>query len=359
MKKIVLMLLVAFAAVALCSCGGWMDGEYHSVTPHQQQDYLANNVDAVCETYGEVRMALVDLVENGTTKGVIHIQMQAQNSIESYMDSAILYVTTKNAIGAYSVEGITYEVGTNAAVPAVAVEIKYLHNRSEILRIMQTGNMTQANAVITAALDGCKAGVVVRVNRYQATDIAQMVADYVDANPDTCMEQPQVNVSVYPDQGTDRVIEVSFLYKTSRDVLRSMQEEVRPVFSSAELYVEGNADDWEKYAQLYAFLMERYDYKIETSITPSYSLLRHGVGDSKAFATVYGQMCRKAGLDCQVVSGTKKGEPWHWNAIKVDGTYHYIDLIACKNKGAFRTYLKSEMPNYVWDYSAFDDGENG
>ena len=44
--------------------------------------------------------------------------------------------------------------------------------------------------------------------------------------------------------------------------------------------------------------MERYDYRIETSITPAYSLLRHGVGDSRAFAVVYAAMCQQAGLEC-------------------------------------------------------------
>ena len=353
MKKHLLVIPVLCMSLLLCSCG-WMQGEYHSVTPHQQQDSLKGEVNAVCETFGEVRMALVDLVENGMTKGVIHIKTPAQNSIESYMDSAILFATTKNAIGAYAVDSITYEVGTNAAVPAVAVQINYLHNRSEILRIMQARNMTEANEVITGALDGCKAGVVVRVNRYAATDIAQMVADYVDANPDSCMEQPQVNISVYPDQGTDRVVEVTFVYQTSRDTLRSMQEAVQPVFSSAELYVKGDVDQWQKYYHLYAFLMERYDYKIETSITPSYSLLRHGVGDSKAFAMVYAQMCRKSGLDCKIVTGTKEGEIWHWNAVKVDGVYYYIDLIACKSNGEFLPLTKEQMTNYVWDYSAFE-----
>ena len=97
MKKITGIILAGLAALLLCSCGSWMDGEYHSVTPHQQQEAMENEVSAVCKTYGEVRMALVDLVENGNTKGVIHIQVPAQNSIETFMDSAILYATAGTA----------------------------------------------------------------------------------------------------------------------------------------------------------------------------------------------------------------------------------------------------------------------
>ena len=72
---------------------------------------------------------------------------------------------------------------------------------------------------------------------------------------------------------------------------------MKPVFESAVLYVSGDGAEKQKFSQLYAFLMERFDYKVETSITPAYSLLRHGVGDSRAFATVYAAMCRLAGLE--------------------------------------------------------------
>jgi len=110
-------------------------------------------------------------------------------------------------------------------------------------------------------------------------------------------------------------MELTFTYQTSRDALRQMQSQVKPVFDAASLYVSGDGEDRQKLSQLYAFLMERFDYKIETSITPAYSLLRHGVGDSRAFATVYAAMCRLAGLECMTVTGTHAGDPWTWNIV--------------------------------------------
>ena len=166
------------------------------------------------------------------------------------------------------------------------------------------------------------------------------------------METPQVTEAVCG-SGNGRVIELVFTYQNSRDTLRRMQTQVQPVFDSAVLYVSGDDADRQKYAQLYAFLMERFDYKLETSITPAYSLLRHGVGDSRAFATVYAAMCRGAGLECLVVTGTHAGEPWTWNLVLDNGQYYHVDLLRCSESGGFQTLSNAQMEEYVWDYSMY------
>ena len=134
-----------------------------------------------------------------------------------------------------------------------------------------------------------------------------------------------------------------------------MQTQVRKVFDSAVLYVSGDGEDREKYAQLYSFLMERYDYKIETSITPSYSLLRHGVGDCKTFAVVYAAMCRLSGLECLVVSGTRAGEAWYWNIVRDGQRYFHVDLLRSAQVGKFVELTDGQMEGYVWDYSRFPE----
>ena len=215
--------------------------------------------------------------------------------------------------------------------------------------------MTDVQALVRVSLENCSSGLVVLVEDYQARDLVQFVEDHVNSNPQTCMEMPQVAVSVFPELGSSRIIEIIFTYQNSRETLRAMQESVSDIFKSAHFYINPSADNNEKYSQLYSFLMERYDYTLETSITPAYSLLRHGVGDSKAFATVYAAICRQAGLNCQVVSGTKAGEAWHWNVLENNGINYHLDLLECNLTGTFSVKTEAEMTGYVWDYSAFED----
>jgi len=264
-------------------------------------------------------------------------------------------VCNRTPIGAYAVQELTYELGMNAGKPALAVDIVYNHTRSEILRIKKTSNMEEAINLITLALNTCDAGIVLQTELYNTVDLQQIVEDYALENPNQVMEIPQVSVSLYPESGMKRVIEVTFSYQNSREDLRYMQGIVRPMFSSAQLYVSADTHERQKYAQLYAFLMERFDsYTVETSITPTYSLLQHGVGDNKAFAVLFSAICRGAGLECEIISGTRAGEAWYWNFICIEGVYYHVDLLRCHEEEGFQTRLDAEMTDYVWDYSAYE-----
>lgn len=346
---------VLFVGVLLSGCSLWMDGEYSSVTPNRSWGTNISEDVVLVSSYQQIRDTLIEMVEDGVQEGVFYCNGLTDVQIEYFMDASIDYILGKHPMGTYAVKAIDYDVGSNMGKLAIAVNINYSHNRSEILRVKRAKDMNDAQALICVSLENCESGLVVYVKNYQARDLTQFVEDYVSKNPQVCMETPQVSVTFYPELGQERIIDIVFTYQNSRDTLRSMQQSVNDIFKSAHFYINPSADSSEKYSQLYSFLMERYEYKMETSITPAYSLLRHGVGDSKAFATVYAAMCRQAGLDCRVVSGTKAGEAWHWNYLKNDTGSYYLDLLECNSLGGFTVKTEEEMLGYVWDYSAFEE----
>lgn len=354
MRKRVLALIVAMCLL-LSGCSGWMDGSYSSVHPHTEKNQQTDGEIVRVSDFAQLRDTLIDVVESGSEQVLINVAGMDQSRVQSDMQRAINYVTGTYPIGAYAVEEITYEQGTSGGQSALSVSITYNHNRSEIRKIKRAEGMEMAREIITNALIQCESRVVLVVENYRTTDFSQFVRNYASENPDLIMEIPQVSANLYPENGSDRVVELVMTYQTSRDSLRSMQSRVRSLFTSAELYVSGNHADHEKYAQLYSFLMERNEYTIETSITPSYSLLLHGVGDSRAFAVVYAAMCRRAGLECMVVTGTCSGEPLFWNMVSDGGGYRHVDLLRCSREGAFLELTDEEMSGYVWDYSAYPE----
>ncbi len=352
MKRFLSAVLVLCLCVSLCGCGSWLDGSYHSVLPHKDEQQVQLQESMTAASYRDLLRVMEELVENGQQSGVIEMPGYADTHLRSFMDQAINFVTTYNPIGAYAVESISYDLGTVGTKPALAVQITYLHNRSEILRIKE-GNMEAAQKLICDALASCDAGLVLRVDDYQNVDFALIVQNYAEQYPESCMETPQITVVTYPQSGTDRVLELSFAYQTNRDALRSMQSYVKPVFEAAELNVQGEETQGAKFALMYSFLMERNEYQLETSITPAYSLLRHGVGDNKAFAMVFAAMCTRAGLDCRMVTGTRAGEPWVWNIICEDGVYYHVDLLRETEEEKLTRLTEEELQNYVWDYSSY------
>ena len=350
-QKLILFLLAVSLLLTGCS---WPSERYVSVTPHREQRQNAQSEVASAANYLGLIQVLKDMIEGGTEEGAINIADYPADYVESGMELAVEYAMTTYPLGAYAVEDITYEVGTTGGLPAMAVNITYRHSDVEIRQIRDLADMSEAEPLVAAALEDYDASLVMSVEKYMEVDFQQMVRDYAETYPETVMEIPQVTVGVYG-SGAERVVELSFAYQTSRDSLRQMQRQVEPVFEAAELYVSGDAADRQKFSQLYAFLTERFDYTLETSITPAYSLLHHGVGDSRAFATVYAAMCRRAGLTCMVVTGTRSGEPWVWNIVLDNGNYQHVDLLQCSAAGKFRELPDRDMAGYVWDYSAYPE----
>ena len=343
--------LTVFLCLLLTGCS-WFDGSYVHVTPHREQGSSSQGEAVSASNYSQLLSVLEGMVSSGTESGVINVANYDRDMVEVNMTAAVQYVRNRYPVGAYAVEQMEYEVGTNSGKPAIAVNVTYRHSRIEIQRIQKVETMEEAEIIIGEALKAYNAAVVLQVQEFQEMDFSQLVKDFAEEQPESIMETPQVTAGIYG-SGTARVVELAFTYQNSRDQLRQMQSQVQPVFDSAALYVSGDGSDNQKYSQLYAFLMERFDYKQESSITPAYSLLRHGVGDSRAFAVVYASMCRRAGLECRIVTGTRNGEPWTWNMVRDGELYFHVDLLRSSLSGGFREYTDGEMGGYVWDYSNY------
>ena len=340
-------------AMLLSGCGSWMDGSYSSANLHQSSQNQTGVSTPIVSSYEELRQTLIDLVENGTDSLLLNVEHMEPETIDLNTDKAIAYILESNPIAAYAVESIEYEQGTSGGLPALSVTVHYNQNVAALRTIKEANDMAEAQDYISSALDQCETKLVMRVDKYQTADFEEYVRKYMENNPQTVMELPTLTVNTFPETGIYRVVEITFTYQTSREDLKIMQNRVRPLFTSAELYVAGNNTAYEQFELLYAFLMERHDYQFEASITPFYSLLVHGVGNSKAFSIVYAAMCRRADLECMVVSGTRNGESWFWNIVCVDGVYHHLDLLSAGEDSAFALRGDEEMNGYVWDYSAY------
>ena len=352
MKRVRLVTLLLCAAL-LTGCDAF-DGQYVRVTPHAMQPSKNQAETAQAENYTDLRNILVQMAASGTESGVILVPDYPEGDLSDGLAIARRHVCSFDPVGAYALEGMTYEIGKKNGTPAVAVELTYRHSRSDIRGIVKLGSPEEIEGAVLKALENLDARKVLLVANYETTDIQQMVQNLSQTYPQSIMECPQTAMDTYG-AGSSRVVELTFTYENSNDALRQMRTQVGAVFDSSSLYVSGDGADSQKFGQLYSFLMDRFRYTLETSITPAYSLLRHGVGDSRAFATVYGAMCRNAGLDCRIVTGTRDAEPWTWNLICDDGTYYHVDLTRCKEEGGFQEKTKEEMTGYVWDYSAYPE----
>lgn len=342
--------LALVLAMLLSGCG-WMNGSYVSVTPHQVGIDQGSQDNALSvRNYTELRGALLGLIDSGAAEGLFSLAEYPKGDVIRDMDRAVEYAMGSYSVGAYAVDSIDYDFGTGLGASALSVDITYRRSREQIESIRTVRWTSGARKEVESALDECLDTLVLQITGYQEADFNAMIRDYAARNPDRVMEIPGVTVRIFPDRGNIRVVELSFHYRTDRETLRAMREQVEPVFSSAVLYVTGQASDRTKFSQLHTFLTERFDYQIESTVTPAYSLLCQGVGDSKAFAQVYAVMCSRIGLEAQIVSGTREGESHWWNLVKIDGAWFHLDLLGSRR---FNTLTDDQMTGYEWDREAY------
>jgi len=359
MKRWILILIAA--TMLLSGCSRWLDGSYISVTPHQEQADTSGSGIVSVSSYNTLRRALENLIQRGKETGVISVAHYDQLSIARDTRIAIFQILANNPFANYAVENIDYELGTNAGEPALAVNIQYIHGKTEPSKIQSVDTVEDMQTVIGSALDSCYSGLVLHIEQYVDTDIDQWIADYSQQNPHKVIELPQTAVTLYPQEGgVERILEIKFSYQHSRDTLRQMQEQVNPVFSQLQLSATPGNTQIEKYQQIFQSMAQQMEnFHMETSITPAYSLLMHGVGDSRAAATVYAALCQKNELDCQYVTGTHNAEPWNWNILRVDDQYYHFDFLRCLEEGSFHLMSETDMAGYVWNYTEYPaTGEN-
>lgn len=349
MRNRILIASILALCLMLGGCSMY-EGRYSHVVPHQLRSVQNQSQTLRARSIEELCAVLDSLVGSATSNAAIYIERIAEEDLENTLLSAAEYMRSESPMGTFALEDISLEVGTNRGRTVVAAELTFNRSAVEIRQIITAGDIAQARQEVANALIACRPRLALHILEYQDTDFTQMVADLSRENIQNVMERPHVAEEAFG-VGSSRVVELNFAYENSRDALRAMQSEVQPIFNAANLYVSGDAEDRQKYSHLYAFLMERFDYTFETSITPAYSLLMHGVGDGRTFAYVYAAMCRNAGLACDVITGTRNGEPWTWNRIEYDENEYYVDLIRSSHSGIFRAMRPGEMTGYVWDYS--------
>ncbi len=353
MKRVVIAYILAFSLL-LGGCGMGFEGDYLWQQSHPLPDSTESGQNISAANYATLYDALRQAVEAGLPQVTISVALYDRDDVASDTAHAVAQLRRYNPIAAYAVQDIQWKLGSIGGEQVLVVQLSYSCDQAHIRRIKNVENNEHAIEAIVSALCGFDSGIVLRIRSYQDADFLQLVADFAAENPHLVMEMPEVSVSIYPETGRDCVVELKFSYLTSREILRTMQQQVATVVDGAVDIVSVTQDTRGKYTQMYALLVERIqDYSLETSLTPAYSLLLYGVGDSKAFATVYAAMCRQAGLECLTVLGTYNSEPRYWNIVQINGIYYHVDLLRSKEEGQFRDMTDDEMEGYVWYFPAY------
>ncbi len=348
MKYLLGLLLV----LCLTGCSSPVPNEYLSVTPHADSGAQFSDTSALtAENYESLKNAILRLVRTGQTDGVIRVTSY-DGDVEADLAKAAYEVSKLDPLGAYAVDYMTHSCTQIVSYYEIRINMTFRRTPIEISQISSASTDTQLKSQLQVAVNHSADRLTLRLNNYrdQAQLIPGLVAEHCAANPDLVMEPPAVSVQIYPDSGSERILEVNFGYTNTPEELQRKQQAVQESLHAAAEYIRYRSTDLEKAQLLYTYLTERFQYTAAETATPLYDALCSGVADPVGLSQAWQQILELAGVECHTVSGMRGGEPYTWNIFRAGGYYRHLDLTECVlHVGAPLFLADWDMSDYYWN----------
>lgn len=356
-KRVLSLLLAAATAWLLCACS--LPGqEYVSIRDYQpaEQEIPAAGRLSI-HSYAALKSALLSMAYAGQARGNLMFDAAYDGDVSEDLSRACREVRTEDALCAYCVQNISYEVNKLISVNEAGISISFSTNSQNPQEIEHLGFSSEAGDSILRAMRSGSRRVTLLVSRsgFSAEDMeAQVVRTYRD-NPTILPKAPTAEVSVYSGTGSQRLYEIRIDYGVSEETLRQSRNEFeafRP-FEGRDIEQMGEAE--RAYAAC-RYLIENCEITDDTDANSAYSALIEKRADSEGTAFGYVELCRQLGIDCRIVYGQLNWRDHCWNIIRVGDSYYHVDITQCARGGPALGFMRSDdslWGSYRWDVAAY------
>jgi hypothetical protein len=306
MKKSILALFLLFSLL-LSGCGEVLASSYQTSSPHVDRPTTAEDSSAIrVENYRELVSAVLYLVSQGEEKGELRFY-DYPGDVEPALTEACLEVATQDPLGAYCVDYIRHETARVVSYDQATVSIHYRRTPEQVRSMVKVTGTRAIRTELQEALSGFEEEVVLRVSYFAEDEdsIRALIRQAYFDTPAAALGFPQVEVTLYPDSGSQRVVEILLSYPEPTEELRKKSETLAQAFGVLSLPTPGRPAEAQRDAalQIARLLKDTSTYVPEGGATP-YAALVEGRADSEGMALAYALLCKESGLSCEIVEGT-------------------------------------------------------
>lgn len=360
MKIRILPLLLALAL--LTGCESMLDREYVSVEPHNQFSDTGSDSSALrAETYQGLVNAILYLVSQCSEEGVIRLYNYTRD-VESDLSSACLEVAKEDPLGAYAVDYIKYDFSRIVSYYEANVQITYRRSPEQIQSVVSVTGSSAIKGELRQALARFSPEVVLRVSYFVEDEdyLSRLIREAYYSTPEAAFGIPETAVALYPDSGSQRIVELTLTYPDTLESLRKMHGELSSAAEDCAAQLQKEGGDLP--AAIYTLLREGVIYlgnAAEGQNTP-YAALVTGTADSEGLALAYQLLCGLTGVESSVVIGSQNDSPCFWNIVHTENGWRHVSAAWRK----FTPLTDSDMAGegYTWDtetYPACGEPEPG
>ncbi|MBP3538373.1 MAG: transglutaminase domain-containing protein [Oscillospiraceae bacterium] len=363
-EKLVAMLSLLLAALTLCGCGGIFDKEYVQIEDYHPtvQENSDTGERVTVRNFSALKQAIRSMVTNGETEGNIIFDAAYDGDTTEDMASACWQVRTQDALCAYCVNNIAYELSKIVTYYEAKVIISYASTGVAAEDIVKIPYSTGLERLIETALEESDTQLVVLINRssLSAEDMENSVARVYREKPGTAPKMPTVSVNMYSGSNMQRLYEVNLRYGMTTDELSAKKTQMAAVQPFTRLNID-ELDEAERALAAYQYLIANCEISSEGQGGNIYGALVGHSSDSEGAALAYVELCRQLKVDCRVVYGQRAWHDHCWNIVRVNGEFYHVDA-GLENASPEANFLKPDWSiweNYRWDVSSYPpcDGE--
>lgn len=332
----------------LMGCSTLLERDYSHITPHNTAPTTEGDPSILrADSYQGLVNALIYLISIGSEEGTIRLYTDAEN-VEPFLSDACLEVVQEDPLGAYCVEFIKYSVDPVVTYSEAKVDITYRRTREQTASIVQATGVTAIRSELESALTSFASERVLRISYFEEDesfirDLARQA--YYDV-PACALGMPEVSVSIYPNTGRQRIVEVLLNYPLEHPELEKQREEVAAALNRMSLQLAGQPDLPLSIA--YALLeLGGYDPQGGNTVL---SLFEDGTANSEGLSLVYAALCLRLELACHVVQGTLNEESRFWTVVQTEAGWRHLDLAADTGEDVpLYTDLQFQELGYSWN----------
>lgn len=355
MKRVGLTLLAAALLFALTACDGIFDGDYLSVTVHDEDYTIDEGSDALtAENFLSLKNAILSFVENHVEYGVIRVY-QYDGDLEDDLSNAAYEVAKSDPLGAYAVDYMTHDCTKIVSYYEIHIYITFARTQAEIQAVERVnGTAALREAVVQALLNGDEA-CALRVSSYAEVDYSALLEECYTENPAAFSELPTISVELYPKTGVQRILNFNFTYTRDGETRENEREQL---VQTAQRLVLGlsTMDETEAFSQLSKRLIALGGEAQLDEQALVYDTLCGASVSSQSLSLALKYLMDLAGIDCMCVSGRYNNVPYSWNIVALEGDYFHVDLLRDIGSGYESARLSSDAAmelEYTWDVAAY------
>ncbi len=354
--KRLLIPLLAAAICLLCGCGSLFDAEYVVETDYEPASFPTGleDADATVKSLEELEQLLLRMVMDGEDERRIVFDPGYEGDASADMASAVWQVRTQDALCAYCVENIAYDLSKIINHYEAMVSVAYTTAAADLDKVVHLNYAAEAEDVIRKAIEQGETSLVLLIDRSGATGEAMeaIASQLYRADPAIAPREPSAHVEVILGADSQRLYEIDFNYGMDKAYLSKRRESLDQFDPFSGLDTEGMSEG-ERALLACQYLVDNCHYVENTDKNTIYAALIERYANSEGMAFGYVDLCHRLGLNCQIVDGQYNREDHSWNIVELEGEYYHVDPSVCDTVSVEEGFLLNDEEAwgvYRWDY---------